>query len=210
MRAGDIEVLMFTSENNVESTLASEARKLLVRAGYRKVIKVTDKEWERSETHFSLSGRNIDMRRYLQGDPRPFRHKVFEFDYEALEDAILSSRGTVLFNPFSPSRLSEPFGAGIKLICDSQRIRNAHEKLLNRYISCCAADSRKYSALDNITFDLEVTLLHNVSSLQRDPSSIPLNASILAVGISAELLDQLRRYRRRTVQKNRPAGSSVI
>ena len=201
MRPGDIDVLVFTSDNRLDRELAAQLRKLLMRAGYKKVVIVIEEEWERRETYFSSRSGKIDMRRYLRGDPKPFRRVGFEFDYEALEDEILSSRGIVFVNPFFGSRLPEPFEAAIELIHQSQRIRNAHKKLLNRYICCYASDSRKHSLLDNITFDLEVELLHDVQSLQRDASSIRVSAFILALGIGSELLDQLRLYEQRTSQE---------
>lgn len=202
MRPGDIDVLVFASNGRVEGELALQLRKHLVDAGYRKVLIVTEEEWERRETTFSQSGMRIDMKRYLRGDPRPFRHERFEFDDEALEDAICSSRIVLFVNPsYASSRLPEPFEAGIELIRRSRSIRHAHEELLSRYICCYASDSPKHRLLEDISLDLEVTMLHDVTSLERNSSYIEVNAFLLAFGVGMELLDQLRLYKRRTSQQ---------
>lgn len=192
MRVGDIDMLVFNLCNPVESKFVSELCKILKNAGYKTMIAI-EHYWEKEETYFSSAGRRIDLQRYLRGDPKPFKKTRYEFDYERLEETILSSR-TIVFSLINIgySRLPEPFEAAVELIAESRRLKRARENIINRYIYVYPSNSKKYPLLDKITFDLELEMLHDAESISRGGDTMLINSFLTAYSIATILVEQLR------------------
>lgn len=85
-----------------EYAVVDRTAQLLVGAGFS-VWGYEDWEWEHEteELTYARSGKNLDMRRFIQGNPKPFKKYVQdeEVDTDTLESIFNSTKVVVVVNP---------------------------------------------------------------------------------------------------------------